>query len=117
ANGKRDVRALPQPQFGESTQGRAPRDERERALCGLFAEVLGVPEVPVDADFFELGGHSLLATRLLSLMRARLGGDVSVRTLFDNPTVAGLAGRMDAGARSAGVRRMPRPARVPLSYA
>ncbi|GAB2755696.1 non-ribosomal peptide synthetase DhbF [Salinifilum aidingensis] len=117
ANGKRDVRALPQPQFGAAGRGRAPRDERERALCELFAEVLGVPEVHIDADFFELGGHSLLATRLLSLMRARLGRDVPVRALFDNPTVAGLAALTDVDTRAAGVRRVQRPARVPLSYA
>src|SRR6202034_2971715 len=45
--------------------GRAPRDAREKALCGLFAGILGVAAVSIDDDFFQLGGHSLLAIRLL----------------------------------------------------
>ncbi|UQI47101.1 amino acid adenylation domain-containing protein [Streptomyces sp. HU2014] len=95
ATGKVDRAALPEPDFGAMSTGRAPRNPRERILCELFAEVLGVPQVTIDDSFFDLGGHSLLVTRVISGVRRRLGVEVPVRTLFERQSVAALLDAVD----------------------
>ncbi|MDI5967960.1 amino acid adenylation domain-containing protein [Streptomyces sp. SL13] len=97
SNGKLDRKALPEPDLTASPVRRAPRDGREEVLCGLFAEVLGLPEVGIDDNFFDIGGHSLLVVDLAARVRAATGAAVTIRTLFDAPTVAGLAARLERG--------------------
>ncbi|MFB9904305.1 amino acid adenylation domain-containing protein [Allokutzneria oryzae] len=117
-NGKLDRRALPRPDAALPVS-RAPANEREELLCGLFAETLGVSRVGAEDSFFDLGGHSLLATQLINRVRAATGTELSIRTLFDAPTVAALAQRLQLRTE-ASLPRVPvsrRPERIPLSPA
>jgi amino acid adenylation domain-containing protein len=122
-NGKLDRRALPAPDFA-SAQGRyvAPRTPVEEVLAESWAEVLRVERVGVEESFFALGGHSLLATRVVSRIREVFGVEVPLRALFEGPTVASLAGRVEE-MRRAGVPVLPpvvpagRTGALPLSFA
>ena len=118
-NGKLDRRALPAPEAGSAREHRPARTPAEAVLCALFAEVLRVGRVGLDDNFFELGGHSLLATRLISRVRASLGVELSIRSLFEAPSVGQLSQRLssEAGAVRRALTAGPRPSPVPLSYA
>ncbi|MFJ9577474.1 amino acid adenylation domain-containing protein [Streptomyces sp. NPDC101191] len=116
--GKLDRRALPAPAYVSRAGGRAPRDEREEALCALFAELLGRDSVTIDDNFFDLGGHSLLAAKLITRLRSTLGVELAVPDLFEAPTVSDFSARtVDARQARKGSSVMDRPEDIPLSYA
>ncbi|PPB80112.1 condensation domain-containing protein, partial [Mycetohabitans endofungorum] len=91
-NGKLDRRALPEPDAGALAHQayEAPRGELETTLATIWSELLGVERVGRHDSFFALGGHSLLVVRLIERLR-RIGLGVSVRALFDRPTLSALA--------------------------
>jgi amino acid adenylation domain-containing protein/non-ribosomal peptide synthase protein (TIGR01720 family) len=116
-NGKLDRSALPDPGLDGPATGRDPRTLVEEVLCSLFEDVLGLERAGADDGFFDLGGDSLLAMRLLARIRAVLEVEISVRTLFAQPSPAALARVVEDGERprpelTAGVRPDP----VPLSF-
>ncbi|MDD1013905.1 non-ribosomal peptide synthetase [Pseudomonas rubra] len=92
SNGKVDRQALPAPgaEAVISRTYQAPQGELETALADIWTQVLKIEQVGRDDNFFELGGHSLLAVNLVARMR-QAGLHVDARTLFSQPTLAGLA--------------------------
>ncbi|KQH77025.1 hypothetical protein AO501_11190 [Mycobacterium gordonae] len=90
-NGKLDFRSLPAPDYHDAVQYRAPATPVEEILAASYAEVLGLPRVGVDESFFDLGGDSISAMRVIAAINKALDVPVSVRTLFDTPTVRGLS--------------------------
>jgi len=95
-----------------------PRTPIEELVLGVYADVLSPPAeggelgLDVNASFFELGGHSLLATLVVSRLRDSLGVDVPLRAVFEAPTVAALASRVERELRGQGARA---PSPIPLA--
>ena len=127
-NGKLNVRALPDlDPSSERISSRAPQSHTEQVLCEVFTEVLGLAGdtgVGVEDDFFDLGGHSLLSIRLIGGVRAALGVEISLRDVFDHPTVAELAAQVDSSSETGDedsprpeLKAVSRPERVPAAPA
>ena len=117
-NGKLDTRALPAPEYQDGGDYRAPSTPTDEIVAGIYAQVLGVERVGVDDSFFDLGGDSLSAMRVIAAVNTGLDAHLSVRTVFEAPTVAQLAPRIggEAGGREP-LTMQQRPAVVPLSFA
>ena len=116
SSGKLDRKALPAPVFA-ATAFRAPQTQTEKIVAGVFAEVLGIDKVGVDDSFFDLGGDSMSAMRLIAAVNTGLDADLSVRAVFEAPTVAQLAPRIGKGGGLEPLIPVERPAVVPLSFA
>ena len=126
ANGKLDRKALPDP--GDQAFARRayepPRGEVEIALAALWQELLGIERIGRHDHFFELGGHSLIAMRLLGRVGQQFDSALPLVSLFNHPTVAGLAAVVDAGrmdgrrsAKLPPILPVARSETMPLSYA
>ncbi|HEV2733485.1 MAG TPA: amino acid adenylation domain-containing protein, partial [Longimicrobiaceae bacterium] len=122
--GKLDRRALPAPDASAAADDAfvAPRSPAEEILAGIWSEVLKLDRVGAHDNFFEIGGHSLLATRVVSRIRQAFGAEVPLRALFEAPTLAGLAERVEAalhvgaGGQAPPIRRVPRGGPLPVSF-
>jgi len=97
-NGKVDRRALPRPEAvaSEPRVYVAPRTQLEEAVASIWAQVLKIEQISVHDNFFELGGHSLLATQVVARLRDKLQVELPLASIFEAPTVAELAERLDA---------------------
>ncbi len=102
-NGKVDRRALSRIELPEDLDKSAAGDLRspvEDLVAGIWAELLRRDWVGPHQNFFDLGGHSLLATQVISRIREALGVELPLRTLFERPTVGGLAAAVEAARRA-----------------
>ncbi|MGW4633965.1 amino acid adenylation domain-containing protein [Nocardia sp. NPDC004415] len=117
-SGKLDRKALPAPTF-TAGEFRAPATPAEEIVAGVFAELLGMGRVGADDDYFALGGNSLMATRAIARINEALDADITIRDLFEAPTVTALAARIGAAAGAArpALVAAERPQRIPLSLA
>jgi acyl carrier protein len=105
SNGKLDRNALPSPD--QSYRGfehgfAAPGTPVEEMIAGIWAEVLKLEKIGIHDNFFDLGGHSLKATQVMSRVREALQVDLALRVLFEAPTVAELAARVEQSMPRAG---------------
>ncbi|WP_371494374.1 amino acid adenylation domain-containing protein [Kitasatospora sp. NBC_00374] len=95
-NGKPDLDALPEPDPAAAGEYLAPRTDAELLVADIWQEVLGVDKAGALDDFFALGGDSLRVTRVAARIRALAGLEITVRDVFENPVLAGLADRVEA---------------------
>jgi hypothetical protein len=93
ADSKLDRRALPAPDYAAGA-GTVQATARERALCELFAQVLGIDQVSVEDSFFDLGGHCLLAVLVARLME-QMSIKISLKGFMGNPTVRAIDRYLD----------------------
>ncbi|AUB41615.1 Glutamate-1-semialdehyde aminotransferase [Nostoc flagelliforme CCNUN1] len=124
ANGKLDRNALPAPEevVSRETTFIAPRTPVEEVLAGIWAQLLGIPQVSIDDNFFDLGGHSLLATQVISRIRTTFGVEIPLPQLFESANLAALAAQIEIAMRGEQqeiktITPVSRDKNFPLSFA
>ncbi len=128
AHGKVVRQALPAPEQAkqsakELTGAAATRTPVEEIVAGIFGELLQVEVASADDDFFKLGGHSLLATQLASRLREAFGIEIPLGTVFESPSLSGIAATVETtmlearGLEAPPLEAAPRVGRLPLSFA
>ena len=125
SNGKVNRQELPVPEEVQRQihLGKMPQTPVEEVIAGIWSQILNLEQVGIDNNFFELGGHSLLATQVASKIREALQVDLPLRSLFELPTVAALAERIEKALRDKQELELPpiqkvgRDKLLPLSFA
>jgi acyl carrier protein len=69
----------------------APQSETQQQIADIWQELLGIEKIGIHDNFIDLGGHSLLGTKMITHLRDTFQVDLSLRTLLEEPTVAGLS--------------------------
>jgi amino acid adenylation domain-containing protein len=124
-NGKVDRRALRTPEKPNEREESfvAPRTPIEEMLASIWENILSIDPVGIHDNFFELGGHSLLATQVISRVRDTFAVELPLRSLFEAPTVAGLAERVENSLKNVQSGQalplvpIPKLGEIPLSFA
>ena len=126
SSGKLNRRALSAPEISDrkaKLTGTAPRTPTEKLLAEIWGDVLGVADVGIHENFFELGGHSLKATQVISRIREAFQVDLPLRLIFEEPTIVGLAEKIEMACRAEQGLQFPpilpvsRDRSLPLSFA
>jgi amino acid adenylation domain-containing protein/non-ribosomal peptide synthase protein (TIGR01720 family) len=127
-NGKIDRKALPDPDFADVQRELdktfiTPRNQNEEKISEIWCKVLHLEKAGVTHNFFELGGHSLLATQVISRMKNEFKINIPLRTIFEKPTIEGLAAEVERLIISGSAETAPpiipvkRTEDIPLSFA
>lgn len=123
-NGKVDKKALPLPGTIINTEeSRVPLSPVEEIVAGIWAQLLGIPEVRRDDNFFELGGHSLLVAQMALRVRQMFHCDLPLRTIFELPTLADFASHVESASNQAKraqqmpLTRISRDSELPMTSA
>ncbi|MFN8439524.1 MAG: amino acid adenylation domain-containing protein [Caldilineaceae bacterium] len=115
-SGKVDRKALPRPDFEESADTYvAPTNAIEEKLAMIWQEVLSTKRPSVESNFFDLGGHSLLATQVISRIRQQFALELPLRTLFETPTIRGIARHIAQSTTAESIPMPDRPPMVPIA--
>jgi amino acid adenylation domain-containing protein len=119
-NGKIDRKALPAPESRDAEREHvALRTAAEETLAGIWSEVFAAGRIGAADSFLELGGHSLLAVQVIARVRDRLGVELSLRDVFENPVLGALAARIEQGSGmlpGSPIMPVPRTGDLPLSF-
>lgn len=125
-SGKVDRRALPVPDMDRDSSGGqtiVAQTPMEEIVAAIYCEILELKQVGIDENFFDLGGHSLLATQVVSRIRAAIQAEIPLRSMFETPTVAGLARHIEQELRNKQgfvlppIHAISRRESLPLSFA
>ncbi len=117
------VSALLHPRPDLQSDYVAPRNDIEQTIVNILQDLLGIQQIGIYDDFFDLGGHSLLATQVVSRVRDAFQVDLSLRSLFEQVTAAGMAASIQSqmlagtGLQAPPIERVSRDCELPLSFA